>query len=83
MRYNTGMKSVVFCFLLSAAGLWAQSTAKLDADLMSLASASASRAAVVPRIADDILALADKDARSIGCSFWARKFTARKIWASV
>ena len=57
------MKSAICCFLLFAAGSCAQSTAKLDSDLMALANPSASRNAVAQQIADDILALAEKDAQ--------------------
>jgi uncharacterized protein (DUF1499 family) len=57
------MRSVLGCFVLLAAGLLAQSTAKLDADLTALANPSASRNAVTQQIADDILALAEKDAQ--------------------
>jgi hypothetical protein len=64
--YNSGMKSVLCCFLLFAAGLSAQSPAKLDADLIALANPlanpSASRNAAAQQIADDILALTEKDA---------------------
>jgi len=57
------MKSVLCCFLLATAGLCAQSTAKLDTDLMTLSNPGASRNAVAQQVANDILALADKDAR--------------------
>jgi len=57
-----GMKGAVCCFLLFAAGLGAQSTAKLDSDLTSLAVANAPIAAIANRLTDDILALAEKDA---------------------
>jgi hypothetical protein len=57
------MKCAFCCFLLFASGLCAQSTAKLDADLMTLANPAASRNAVAQQITDDILALAAKDAR--------------------
>ena len=59
----SGMKSVLCCFSLFAAGLWAQSTAKLDADLTALANPGASRNAITQQVADDIQALADKDAQ--------------------
>ena len=55
------MKRALSCFLLAAAGLCAQSTAKLDTDLI-----TASRhvsAASYPLIASDILLLATRDAR--------------------
>lgn len=57
------MKSVLCCFLLGTAGLCAQSTAKLDSDLMALMNPGASRNAVARQITDDILALAEKDAQ--------------------
>ena len=57
------MKSELCCFLLVTAGLCAQSTARLDADLMALSNPSASRSAVAQQLTDDILALADKDAQ--------------------
>jgi hypothetical protein len=49
--------------LLFTAGLCAQSTAKLDSDVMLLANPSASRNAVAQQIADDLLGLAEKDAQ--------------------
>ncbi|HEY1760460.1 MAG TPA: hypothetical protein VGG72_34115 [Bryobacteraceae bacterium] len=49
------MKSLLCCFLLVTAGLSAQSTGKLDADLMTHAAAQ--------QVTDDILALAEKDAQ--------------------
>ena len=59
------MRNVLGCCVLLAAGLWAQSTAKLDGDLVALANPlanpSASRNAGTQQIADDILALAEKD----------------------
>jgi len=51
------------CFLFIAATLQAQSTAKLDSDLSALASPGAPIASIATRIADDILALAEKDAQ--------------------
>jgi hypothetical protein len=57
------MKNVVGCCVLLAAGLSAQSTAKLDADLTALANPSASRNAATQQITDDILALTEKDAQ--------------------
>jgi hypothetical protein len=57
------MKSVLCCFSLFAAGLWGRSTAKLDADLTALANPGASQSAITQQMADDILALADKDAQ--------------------
>jgi hypothetical protein len=56
------MKSVACCFLLVSAGLCAQSTAKLDSDLMSLGKLGVSRNAVAQQLTNDILALAAKDA---------------------
>lgn len=55
------MKSALCCFSLFAAGLWAQSTAKLDADLTALGNPGASRNAITQQVVDDILALADKN----------------------
>jgi hypothetical protein len=57
------MKSAICCFLLFTAGLCAQSTAKLDSDLMQLANPTASRNAVAQQVADDIVALAEKDSQ--------------------
>src|ERR1700684_2260195 len=57
------MKSAMCCFLLFAAGLCAQSTDKLDADLMALTNPDVSRSAVAQQLTNDILALAEKDAR--------------------
>jgi len=57
------MRSVTCCFLLAAVGLCAQSTAKLDADLMMLTDPAASRTAVAQQLTNDILALAEKDAQ--------------------
>jgi hypothetical protein len=57
------MKSALCCFLLFAAGSCAQSTAKLDADLMLLANPTASRNAIVQQVADDIVTLAEKDSQ--------------------
>jgi|HubBroStandDraft_1064217.scaffolds.fasta_scaffold296235_1 hypothetical protein len=56
------MKPAICCVLLLAAGLCAQSTAKLDSDLTALGNPGASRNAVAQQITDDILALAEKDA---------------------
>jgi hypothetical protein len=57
------MKSAMCCFLVFNAGLCAQSTAKLESDVMLLANPSASRNTVAQQVADDILALAEKDAQ--------------------
>ncbi len=57
------MKPAICCFLLFTAGLCAQSTAKLNADLMALSNPVVSRNAVALQITDDILALAEKDAQ--------------------
>jgi hypothetical protein len=57
------MKSAMCCFLLFAAGLCAQSTDKLDADLTALTNPGATRSASAQAITDDILALAPKDAQ--------------------
>ena len=57
------MRSVTCCFILAAAGLCAQSTARLDADLMALTDPSASRIAVAQQLTNDILMLAEKDAQ--------------------
>jgi hypothetical protein len=57
------MKSALCFFLLFAAGLHAQSTGRLDADLISLANPGASRGAIAQQIANDILALGEKDAQ--------------------
>jgi hypothetical protein len=57
------MKSVLGCFLLVTAGLCAQSTNKLNSDLMSLTNPGASRNAVAQQVTNDILALAEKDAQ--------------------
>ncbi len=57
------MKSELCCFLLAAAGLCAQSTGTLNSDLMDLANAGAPRNAVARQVANDILALAEKDAQ--------------------
>jgi hypothetical protein len=57
------MKPAICCFLLFTAGLCAQSTAKLDADLVALSNPVVSRNAVALQITDDILALAEKDAQ--------------------
>jgi hypothetical protein len=51
------------CVLLAAASLHAQSTDKLNSDLMSLAKPGASRSAVVLQVTNDILALAVKEAQ--------------------
>jgi hypothetical protein len=51
------------CFLLLSAGLGAQSTAKLDADLSALSNSAAPLAAIANRVTDDLLALAEKDAQ--------------------
>jgi hypothetical protein len=56
------MKSAIY-FLLLSANLGAQSTARLDSDLAGLASPAAPIAAIATRVADDILALAEKDAQ--------------------
>jgi hypothetical protein len=53
------MKPAICCFLLFSAGLCAQSTAKLNADLMVLAA----RDALAQQVTNDILALAEKDAQ--------------------
>jgi len=55
------MKSFLCCFFLVAAGLCAQSTAKLDSDLTALGNPGASRNAVAQQVTEDILALAEKD----------------------
>src|ERR1700733_10916307 len=52
------MKPAICCFLLFTAGLCAQSTDKLDSDLVTL-----SRNAFAQQITSDILALAEKDAQ--------------------
>jgi hypothetical protein len=57
------MKSGLCCFLLVTAGLCAQSTDKLNSDLVSLANPAASRSAVAQQVTNDILALAEKDAQ--------------------
>jgi hypothetical protein len=57
------MKTALSCFLLVTAGLCAQSTDKLNSDLMALSSPIVSRSAVAQQLANDILALADKDAQ--------------------
>jgi hypothetical protein len=57
------MKSVTCCFLLLTAGLCAQSTDKLNSDLVSLANPGASRNDVTQQVTNDILALAEKDAQ--------------------
>ncbi len=57
------MKSVFCCFLLLTAALCAQSAARLDSDLTALTNPGASRNAVAQQVADDILALAEKDAQ--------------------
>jgi hypothetical protein len=57
------MKSALCCFLLATAGLCAQSTDKLNSDLMALSSPIVSRSAVAQQVTDDILELADKDAQ--------------------
>jgi hypothetical protein len=49
------MKSLLCCFLLVIAGASAQSTGKLDSDLMTHA--------VARQVTDDIVALAEKDAQ--------------------
>jgi hypothetical protein len=56
------MKGAACCVLVFAASLCAQSTSKLDSDLMSLANPAVSRSAVAQQLTNDILALADKDA---------------------
>jgi hypothetical protein len=53
------MKPAICCFLLVAAGVCAQSTGKLNSDLMKLAA----RDALAQEITDDILALAQNDAQ--------------------
>ena len=57
------MKSAICCFLLVTAGLCAQSTAKLESDVMLLANPSSLPNAVAQQVADDILGLAEKDAQ--------------------
>ncbi len=58
-----GHEERTLLLLLLSAGLGAQSTARLDSDLAGLASPGAPLAAIATRITDDILALAEKDAR--------------------
>ncbi len=54
---------LAFCFLSMAAAVCAQATTKLDSDLSALARPGAPIASIATRIADDILALAEKDAQ--------------------
>lgn len=50
-------------FLFLGSGLLAQPAARLDSDLSALSKSDAPLAAITNRVADDILALAEKDAR--------------------
>lgn len=57
------MKSALCCLVLFPGVLAAQSTARLDSDLAALANPGAPVAAIATRLTDDILALAERDAR--------------------
>jgi hypothetical protein len=57
------VRQLLFLFVLCASAASAQSTVKLDSDLAGLAKADAPIAAIATRVTDDILALADNDAR--------------------